>query len=205
MAELLRRLRMLFNRSRFRAELEEEMRLHLNLREQQQIASGAAPEAARRNARVRFGNATVIRESSHSAWGWGWLESLAQDITYGMRSMLRSRGLTAVALLSLALGIGANTAIFSFLDAVLLRSLPVRNPSQLVVLGEGGQLGQTGRYGSTDLYSYPFYRQFQQKQQVFSEVATLFSYNPDTHGTIDHRDQMQPITADLVSGTFSAH
>jgi predicted permease len=202
MNQLLRRIRMLLHRGRFNAELEEEMRLHIELREQKNVDAGLAADAAHREAHRSFGNATVLRENSHNTWGWGWLEGFAQDVTYGVRSMLRSPGLTAVALFSLALGIGANTAIFSFLNAVLLRSLPVRNSSELVVLGEGGQLGQTSRYGSTDLYSYPFYRQFQQKQQVFSEVATLFSFNPDVHGTIDRRDQMQPIAADLVSGTF---
>ena len=79
------------------------------------------------------------------AWGWGWLESFLQDVRYGVRSMLRSPALTFVALLSLALGIGANTAIFSFLDAVMLRSLPVKDPAQLVILGEEGEAGkQTG-------------------------------------------------------------
>jgi hypothetical protein len=70
-------------------------------------------------------------------WGWEWFESLAQDIQYGMRAMLRSPVLIAVALVSLALGIGANTAIFSLLDAVMLRSLPVKEPTQLVLLGDG--------------------------------------------------------------------
>src|ERR1700733_10153431 len=200
--ELLRRIHMLLHRGRFQSDLEEEMRLHLDLREQEQCEAGLSRQAAHQAAYRRFGNPTAIKEKSHTTWGWDWLEDFFEDIGYGFRSMLRSPGLTAVALLSLALGIGANTAIFSFLNAVLLRSLPVRNSSQLVVLGEGGQLGQTSRYGSTDLYSYPFYRQFQQKQQVFSEVATLFSYNPDVHGTIDRRDQMQPIAADLVSGNF---
>lgn len=116
--------------------------------------------------------------------------------------MLRSPVLTLVALLSLGLGIGANTAIFSFLDAVLLRSLPVENPSQLVLLGQGDEDGVTDRYGSTTLYSYPFYRQFQQKNEVFSDVATIFSYNGNIHGTIDNQDKMQSIGVDLVSGTF---
>jgi predicted permease len=193
---------MLLHRGRFNTELEEEMRLHVELREQKNLDAGLAADAAHREARRSFGNATVIRENSHNTWGWGWLESFMQDVTYGVRSMLRSPGLTAVALLSLALGIGANTSIFSFLDAVLLRSLPVTNPSQLVVLGEGDEEGVTDRYGSTTLYSYPFYRQFQQKQQVFSAVATIFSFNDTMHGTIDNRDQMQLIGVDLVSGTF---
>ena len=80
-----------------------------------------------------------------------------------------------VALLSLALGIGANTAIFSFLDAVMLRSLPVKEPMRLVLLGKGDEQGITDRFGSTTLYSYPFYRQLQQKNVVFSDVAAIFS------------------------------
>jgi predicted permease len=202
MSQLLRRLRMLLHRDRFNAELEEEMRLHVELREQKNLDAGLPADAAHREAHRSFGNATVLRENSHNSWGWSWLESIAQDVTYGMRSMLRSPVLTLVALLSLALGIGANTAIFSFLDAVLLRSLPVKNPSQLVVLGDGDEGGVTDRYGSTTLYSYPFYRQFQQKQQVFSDVATIFSFNGTIHGTIDRRDKMEPIGVDLVSGTF---
>src|SRR5260370_34318092 len=103
---------------------------------------------------------SFIRETSYRAWGWSRLESLSQDVRYGVRSMFRSPALALVALLSLALGIGANPAIFSFLDAIILRSLPVKNPVQLVLLGEGNEGGVTARYGSTTLYSYPFYRQF---------------------------------------------
>jgi predicted permease len=202
MSQLLRRLRMLLHRDRFNAELEEEMRLHVELREQKNLDAGLPADAAHREAHRSFGNATVLRENSHNSWGWSWLESIAQDVTYGLRSMLRSPVLTLVALLSLGLGIGANTAIFSFLDAMLLRSLPVRNPSQLVVLGEGDEAGQTDRYGSTTLYSYPFYRQFQQKNAVFSDVTTVFSIGNRPHGAIDHRDQMESMTVDIVSGTF---
>ena len=202
MAQLLRRLHMLLHRRSFNADLEDEMCLHLELRAQQQRQSGLPADAAHREARRRFGNPTLHREVSHSAWGWGWLESLAQDIVYGVRSMLRSPGLTSVALLSLALGIGANTAIFSFLDALILRPLPVSNPSQLMLLGKGDEDGMTDRYGSTTLYSYPFYRQFQQKQEVFSDVATVLSFNGSMHSTVDNRDQMQLIGVDLVSGTF---
>ena len=173
--ELLRRIRMLFHRDRFQSDLEEEMRLHLDLREQEQCEAGLSRHAAHQAAYRRFGNPTAIKEKSHMTWGWNWLEDFFEDIRYGFRSMLRSPALTAVALLSLALGIGANTAIFSFLDAVMLRSLPVRDPSQLVLLGEGDDNGITDSYGSTTLYSYPFYRQMQQKNAVFSDVAAIFS------------------------------
>ncbi|RZU41790.1 ABC transporter permease [Edaphobacter modestus] len=200
--ELKRRLEMLLHRDRFQRDLDEELQLHLELREQRHRESGLSAASARRAARRGFGNPTVLRENSHMAWGWNWLETFLQDVSYGVRSMLRSPALTIVALLSLGLGIGANTAIFSFMDAIMLRSLPVKDPTQLVVLGDGDEAGVTDRYGSTTLYSYPFFRQFQQKNDVFSDVASVFSMNANPHGIIDHRDQMEPIMVDIVSGTF---
>jgi predicted permease len=200
--ELFRRIRMLLHRGQFQSDLEEEMRLHLDLREQEQCEAGLTRHAAHRAAYRRFGNPTAIKEKSHMTWGWDWLEDFFEDIRYGFRSMLRSPALTAVALLSLALGIGANTAIFSFLDAVMLRSLPVKDPSQLVVLGEGDENGITDRYGSTTLYSYPFYRQMQQKNAVFSDVAAIFSMSNIVHGTVDSRDDVEEMSVQLVSGTY---
>jgi predicted permease len=200
--ELLRRIHMLLHRDRFHSDLEEEMRLHLDLREQEQCEAGLSRQAAHKAAYRRFGNPTAIKEKSHTTWGWDWLEDFFEDIGYGFRSMLRSPALTAVALLSLALGIGANTAIFSFLDAVMLRSLPVRDRSQLVLLGEGDDYGVTDSYGSTTLYSYPFYRQMQQKNAVFSDVAAICSTEKPVHGTIDGRDDVEEMHIALVSGTY---
>jgi hypothetical protein len=113
------------------------------------------------------------------AWGWDWLETFLQDAGYGLRSMLRTPAITVVALTSLALGIGANTAIFSFLDAMMLRSLPVRDPQQLVKLGVEDWGGITDGFACTELYSYPFYRQFQRKNAVFSDTAAAFSMMND--------------------------
>jgi predicted permease len=200
--ELGRRIGMLLHRRQFRSDLEEEMQLHLDLRQQQQAASGLSVEEALFAARRRFGNTTVLKERSHMTWGWSWLESLLQDVLYGVRAMLRSPGLTIVALLSLALGIGANTAIFTFMDAVMLRSLPVKNPSQLVVLGRGQADGITDAFASTQLYSYPFYRQMQQRNQVFSDVAAIFSLTNDVHGFVSERSEPEPMKIQLVSGTY---
>jgi predicted permease len=204
MTEFLRRIQMLFRRGKFQSELEEEMRLHLELREQANVQAGQSAASAHREAHIRFGNPTIIRERSLTAWGWSWLETFAQDLSYGLRSMLRTPVLTTVALLSLALGIGATTAIFSFLDAIVLRSLPVKDPSRLVQLGQGDEAGVTDRYGSDTLYSYPFFREFRQKNTVFSDVAAVFSYGGNGYGTLDRRDQMQLLGTDIVSGTFFA-
>jgi len=200
--ELARRLSMLFRRSQFDADLEEEMRLHLELREQQQLQTGMTQTDARSAARRRFGNPTVLKEKSHRTWGWQWFEDLLQDVNYGMRAMLRSPGITIVALLSLALGIGANTAIFSLMDAVMLRSLPVKEPGQLVLFGNGTDSGISDSFSNEDLFSYPFYREMQQKNQAFSDLAAVFSMNHRIHGFVEGRSEAEPMNIQLVSGTY---
>jgi predicted permease len=193
---------MLMRRQQFDADVKEEMRLHLELREQEQIQAGLSPREARQAASRRFGNATVLKEKSHMAWGWDWLESFVQDIAYGSRAMLRSPALTIVSLLSLALGIGANTAIFSLLNAVMLRSLPVRDPAQLILLGKGNTSGITDDFARTQLYSYPFYRQMREQNQVFSDTAAIFSMTNDVHGFVEGRTESEPMSVQLVSGTY---
>ena len=183
-------------------DLEREIDSDLELEVEEQQERGLAPEEARLAALRAFGNPTLIREQSHLAWGWEWLESFLKDVTYGLRSLFRSPVLTAVALLSLALGIGANTAIFSFLDAVLLRSLPVQQPSQLVVLGDGIDNGISDAWADTNLYSYPFYRDLQKNNSVFSSTASIFSSTNDVYGIVSGRDRTEPMKVQLVSGTY---
>jgi predicted permease len=202
LAEIGRRLKMLMYRRQFDAELEEEMRLHLEIRQQEHLDSGMNAEDARAAARRRFGNPTVLKENSHMAWGWEWLENLVQDANYGVRAMRRSPGITLVALLSLALGIGANTAIFSLMDALMLKSLPVREPGRLVLFGDGLDQGISDGFPNRWLYSYAFYREMQKKNQVFSDVAAAFSMTDRIHGFVEGRSDAEPMNIQLVSGTY---
>ena len=129
---------------------------------------------------------------------------MLQDIRYGIRMLLKKPGFTLIAVLSLALGIGANTAIFSLLDAVLIKTLPVEGPEQLVLFGKGESAGMTNGFpdGSTDLYSYPFYRQVQQRTDVFSGVASLLSIPWNVHGFINSGSDIEQLQVQLVSGSY---
>ncbi|HEX6717038.1 MAG TPA: ABC transporter permease, partial [Pyrinomonadaceae bacterium] len=132
------------------------------------------------------------------------MNSLLQDIRYGFRMLVKNPGFTLVAVLSLALGIGANTAIFSLLDAVLIKTLPVQQPEQLVLFGDGRDMGAaTGLPNSTfDLFSYPFYRQVQQRTDVFSGVASLLSMQWNVHGFVNTGSDIEQMKVQLVSGTY---
>src|SRR5215471_20121815 len=132
--ELPRKLGYYLRRDRFDRELEAEMRFHLEMRTGARIAAGASAREAELAARAQFGNAVLLRERSREMWTFRWIEELAQDLRYSFRMIRKSPALAGVVVSSLALAIGANTAIFSLVDAVLLRPLRVKHPEQLVLL-----------------------------------------------------------------------
>ncbi len=132
----LRRLRALFLKRKLDADMSEEMRLHLELQTAENIARGMAPDAARHAAHRGFGGAEQLKERVRDQRGWRWLEDCRQDLRFGLRGLAREPGFAAICILVLALGIGANTAIFGVVDAVALRPLPVPEPERVVRVWE---------------------------------------------------------------------
>jgi predicted permease len=131
-------------------------------------------------------------------------EELARDLKYAARQLLRSPSFTIIAVLMLALGIGANTAIFSLLNAILLRNLPVHEPRQLVLFGKSEATGTTGFLPnrSTQVFSYPFFREFRRRNQVFSDVAAIQSFLARTHGRVAGDTALERMNVGLVSGSY---
>jgi len=134
MTSLFRKFTWWVHRRRRERDLDEELQFHLEEERDERRASGLPASQAAWAARRDLGNMTLLREDARALWTWTALEQLAQDFRYGLRTMLKNRTFAALAALSLALGIGANTAIYSFMDSILLRSLPVRDPASLVVM-----------------------------------------------------------------------
>ncbi len=134
MTSFFRKLCWLAQRPRKEDELREELQFHLDEEAEQRQAEGLAQDQARWAAGRDLGNFTLLQESTRAMWTWTLFEQLLQDLRYAQRTMINYRSFTALAVLSLALGIGANTAIYSFMDSILMRSLPVADPTSLVVL-----------------------------------------------------------------------
>ncbi len=164
------RLQTLFRRDGIAKRLDDEIQFHLEQQIAENIATGMSREEARYAALRTFGNPTVLKEETRDTWGWLRLEQMAQDLRYAFRTLRKSAGFTATAILTLALGIGANTAIFQLLDAVRLRSLPVSTPQSLALVQiKGGNHGFGISNRETSL-TYPLFEQLRARQEVFSGV-----------------------------------
>ncbi len=183
------RLRHFLDRNREAADLREEMRLHVELRARQLEQHGISAEEARSMAQRQFGNASMVEDHSREAWGFGSWERLGQDVRLAARSLRKTPGFTAIAVLTLGLGLGMNTAVFTVVDAVMLRALPYPEPGRLVSLWEevkrekpddmsshGSQLGSAGRSGRTTV-SQANLVDYRNRTKSFSRLAA-FSLTP---------------------------
>jgi predicted permease len=203
-----RRLWMLTHRRQFDADLQEEMRLHREMREQEQIERGLSPKEAHYAAQRRFGNDLVLREESRDMWGWSWLENTLRDVRYSLRQLRRSPGFTSVVVLTLALGIGANTAIFTLVNAVMLKQLPVANPGHLYRLGDNNNccvMVGTQNGGSFVLYSYPLYEDLRDHTPEFNDLTAFRSSLSDL--SVRGRGASvaaEPYKGEYVSGNYFA-
>ncbi|HEY7216273.1 MAG TPA: ABC transporter permease [Thermoanaerobaculia bacterium] len=199
------RLRSLFRRQRVEAELLAELSFHLEQQTAEYVAAGMAPAEARHAAHRRIGNLGRIEEECRDMRRTRWIETFLQDLRYALRSLRLAPAFTLVAALSLALGIGANTAIFSLLDALLLRQLPVQAPERLAAVGDPSRTGGKSE-GSirADVFSVPLYRELRDRNQVFSGLFASGRSGRLTVGT--DRSAAKPETARgrLVSGNYFA-
>ncbi len=147
MTSLFRKVQWWLQRRRKETELHDELQFHLAEEINERQADGLSAEEAVRAARRDLGNVTLLREDARTLWTWTPVEQLAQDVRYGLRGMGKHRLFTVLAGLSLALGIGANTAIYSFMEAILLRSLPVADPASLVAVSWRSGPGNSSKRG----------------------------------------------------------
>jgi putative ABC transport system permease protein len=182
------RLRALFHRHSMEKELDAELRAHIEHQTEKYIKSGMSPEEAARRARLEFGGIEQIKEDVRDGWGVRFISELAQDLRHGLRQLRRNPGFTVVAVLTLALGIGVNTSVFSFLDAVALRSLTVPRANRVVVV----------RRGDATRFSYPHYVNYRDGNHSFTALAATFP----TEATLDFEGQSEPITAEAVSANY---
>src|SRR5262245_1137975 len=192
LSELGRRLQMLFRRDEFDCDLEEEMKLHIQMRAEQQIKDGVSEKAAQAAARRQFGNVLYLREQSREAWGWRWLEQLVQDVRYGIRTIFRVPGFTAITVLTLALGIGGTTAIFSAVYPILFQTLPYPNSDRINMIWEISKDGSRGEG------TYGMYRELAERNQSFDSIAEIKPWQPTMTGL----DQPERFDGQRVSATY---
>jgi predicted permease len=194
MRVLISRCRALFGAGKLDADLDDELREHLALAAEENLKRGLSPEDARTAALREFGGVTQIKESYRTGRGLPWLESLAQDLRYALRVLFGNPGFTAVAVLTLAIGIGGNTAIFSIVNGVLLNPLPFPHPDELVGLHESKPNFPEGAI------SYPNFLDWRKDNRTFASMALARGYSFSLTG----RGDAEQVQARFISSGFFA-
>lgn len=208
------RVRALFQRSKMDRELDEELAYHIAMKTEENIARGMIEEEARRAAMVETGGIEQAKEKCRDTRGVNWIRDLAQDFRFGLRMLCKTPGFTAIAILTLALGIGANTAVFSLIDSLIVRSLPVSDPQELLMLkwtarqnpnvGYSSFAGTCSSTKSGDnptgcSFSVPFYRSLSAQNKVFSRLA---AFAPTVRLKVAVGDHTALAFGDAVSGNY---
>src|SRR5579872_6032460 len=192
-----------FGFQRRKREFEDELDAHLQMAIADRTANGQSPSEARRFALREFGSVSVIADVTREQWGWLRLESLVQDIRCALRQLRRTPGFTATVLLTLALGIGANSAIFTLVNAILLRNLPVPDPKTLIRIGDkndcciSDQWSETGDYS---LFATDTYSMFRKNLTEFEDLAATASFYGG--GPLTVRRVGPDMVAKSMVGTF---
>ena len=219
MPSLFRKLAGLFRRRQNENDLRDELDFYLDEEAKHLEQRGLSPDEARHAAHRKLGNLALVQEDTRATWSWTFLDQLVQDLRYAARTMGSNKTFTALAALSLALGIGANTAIYSFLDALLLRSLPVADPGSLVVLrwhakpramgtdfvlqGGSGHLYDDPSDTVSDIFPYPAVPFFQKAgASVFSDVFTYCHTREVRTLNLSIKGRAEVASGELVSGDY---
>jgi predicted permease len=191
------RLGAFFRKQPLDRELEEEIASHIEMAVQDNIRNGMPPQEARRRAMVKFGGVEQAKEQQRESRGIFWLDTVLQDLRYTMRTLARDRGFAIVAVLILALGIGANVVVFSVVNTILLRPLPFYDPDHLVWIAPANAQGLSG-----STYSADAYEDLRQMNQSYQDVTGYFAFSTaDNYKLMDHGDP-KPVTGMQVAGNF---
>ena len=200
------RLQTLFRRNRTSQQLSDEIQFHLDQQIAENVTAGMTPDEARHAAMRTFGNATFLKEETRETWGWLWLEHVAKDLRYALRRLRMAPAFTIATVLTLALGIGATTSIFTLVHAVLLKSLPVANPAELYRLGKESRCCYQGGYSQDkefSLVSYDLYKYLRDSTKGFAELAA-FPAGQDLFGVrrAGTSEAAQSYPGEFISGNY---
>src|SRR5215472_2343915 len=197
-------LRSLFRKEQVDRELDEELRAYQEMAAEEKMRGGMSRKEALRAVRLERGSVEVSKEIVRSG-GWEFfVETCWRDVRFAIRTLLKSPGFTAAVVLTLALGIGANTAIFTLVNAVMLKSLPVPNPAQLYRLGDNNGccvMEGTQDGGSFVLYSYALYKELRDHTPEFTQLAAFVPYVSDL-SVRRNRSAAEPYKGEFVSANY---
>jgi len=202
------RLRPLFGREQVTRELDKEVQFHLEQQIAENIANGMSPSDARYAALRSFGNTTSVKEQTRETWGWVRVEQIFQDLRYALRQLRKTPGFTATALLTLALGIGANAAIFTLVDALMMRHLPVADPKTLVRVGDTNDCcvnGGAPDQGDFSLFPTEVYERLKKSAPEFEQLAAMqagFAYRPVVVRRAGTAETARSMAGEFVSGNY---